>query len=328
MNIYDVAKDAGVSTATVSRVINGSGKVNESTKQKVLDSIKKLGYKPNAVARSLATKSTNIIGVMVSDVRDPFHAEASFLLEQLLYKEGYSTILCNTTESKIQQYEYFDLLYSEQVDGIIAVGSMFNDDRLINQIKYINQKIPVILLNNEADEIISVHLNVDTGIRQSLEYLKESGKKSPIYIKHQMEYETLASQNKERAFTSQVEEIFGIKPYIYKIDDGEDKNRELIDYIKCNPHIDSLLFEKDLLAIRFMKYAMESGISIPDELALVGFDNLRLTDMTYKSVSTIDHKIQEMCEIAVKLLTSKLEDDKDIAYSNVVNSNFIPKETT
>lgn len=328
MNIYDVAKHAGVSTATVSRVINNPKNVNEKTKNRVLKSIKDLDYTPSSVARSLATSLTDTIGLMVPDVRDPFHAKASFLLEQLLYKKGYSSILCNTSTDPDQQRNYFKLLNSQKVDGIIAIGSVFLDKQTIEQIENINSKMPIILLNNSADNIYSIELDVDTGIKEALKYLKSTHKENVLYVKHDVGYKTKASKKKEKAFLKYSKDIFGRDSLIYNLKYNADDYQVLIEFLESNRDINGIIFEKDILAVMFMRYAYNADIKVPENISIIGFDNLDITNMPYKAISSIDHRIEEMCNNSVDVLMNLLEDNKPCQNSKIICSKFIPKETT
>ena len=125
MNIYDVSEKAGVSIATVSRVLNGNPNVSEPTRQKVLNVMKEIGYTPNVFARGLGLNTMHTIGIMCADSSDPFLANAVYYLEQNLRKCGYDSFLCCTGYDLINKQKYLQLLLSKRVDAIILVGSSF-----------------------------------------------------------------------------------------------------------------------------------------------------------------------------------------------------------
>ncbi|MBP5249200.1 MAG: LacI family DNA-binding transcriptional regulator, partial [Lachnospiraceae bacterium] len=148
-NIYDISERSGVSIATVSRVLNGSPKVSEATKSKVLAVMDELGYTPNVFARGLGLNTMNTVGIMCSDSSDPFLANAVYYLEQNLRKHGYDSFLCCTGYELKNKKNYLELILSKRVDGLILVGSSLlepkDEDDLY--IKEAASRVPVMLMN-------------------------------------------------------------------------------------------------------------------------------------------------------------------------------------
>lgn len=328
LNIYDVAKEAGVSIATVSRVINNSGSVNPKTKEKIEAVIKKLDYVPNAIARGLATNSTKTIGVLVPDIRNAFHAESAFVLEQNFYKRGYSSILCNTTESLKQKIDYLYLMEMKKVDAILLVGANYGEEELIYEIKKINEKVPVVMLNNSIEGILSVHCDSTYGVKSAIKYLKDKGYSHPIYVSHKKVFDTRAYITKLEGFYQGMNLYFpNVEKTVIESKDDEASYEYIIDYIKNHREVDSIQFEKDTIAIKFMKLAISKGLDIPEDVAIIGFDNIEITEFTQKKISTIDHKIKQHCDLAVDLLIDKLN-GMDVNLDNRIIPEFIEKETT
>ena len=328
MNIYDIAKKANVSIATISRVLNNSDNVSEKTRKKVMDIIEELDYKPNEIARGLATNSTKTIGIMVPDIRNPFHSESAFVLEQRLNLNGYSSILCNTTEDVDKKVSYLKLLYSKKVDGIITVGASFGEEKFIDELREINKFIPVIMINNLVEGIISIYCDEEEGIDESIYHLKKKGYRFPMYVVDKKVFLTRACINKLSGFKKAMKKYYPNEQIIIKeYEENERSYFKLLEFIKENGKIDAIQFEKDTSAIRFMKVAISEGVSIPKQLGIVGFDNIDITDFTQKKISTIDHKINEHCNKAVNLLLSHI-DGKKVDIINKIEPKFIPKETT
>ena len=328
MNIYDIAKKANVSIATISRVLNNSDNVSEKTRKKVMDIIEELDYKPNEIARGLATNSTKTIGIMVPDIRNPFHSESAFVLEQRLNLNGYSSILCNTTEDVDKKVSYLKLLYSKKVDGIITVGASFGEEKFIDELREINKFIPVIMINNIVEGIISIYCDEEEGIDESIYHLKKKGYRFPMYVVDKKVFLTRACINKLSGFKKAMKKYYPNEQIIIKeYEENERSYFKLLEFIKENGKIDAIQFEKDTSAIRFMKVAISEGVSIPKQLGIVGFDNIDITDFTQKKISTIDHKINEHCNKAVNLLLSHIA-GKKVDIINKIEPKFIPKETT
>ena len=158
MNIYEIAKRAGVSIATVSRVINNNPNVRDETREKVEKAIEESNYTVNDIARSLAVKTTHTIGVMTSDVRDSYYANAIYTIEQEFRELGYNVILCNTGQELQKKKKYLKVLLEKKVDGIILVGSVFKEQGDNSHIIEASKKVPVVILNShiEGENIYSI----------------------------------------------------------------------------------------------------------------------------------------------------------------------------
>src|SRR5690625_3773173 len=158
VTIYDVAREAGVSMATVSRVVNGNPNVKPSTRKKVLDAIERLGYRPNAVARGLASKKTTTVGVIIPDISSIFFAELARGIEDIATMYKYNIILCNSDQNKEKEIDLIDTLLEKQVDGILFMGSVITEDH-VEQFK--RSPVPVVLAAtiDEKKEIPSVNID-------------------------------------------------------------------------------------------------------------------------------------------------------------------------
>jgi LacI family transcriptional regulator len=172
--IKDVAKQAGVSTATVSHVINETRFVREETRQKVIEAIEALNYQPNAIARGLVTSSTQTIGLVVSDIRNPFFTAVARGVEDEINRYDYHTIFCNTDEDPAREDDYLRLLSSRQIDGLIIAPTGVQSERLVQMIK---TDIPIVLLDRTSPGIEAPFVRVDNegGAYQAVRYLVELG---------------------------------------------------------------------------------------------------------------------------------------------------------
>ena len=331
MNIYDIAKKANVSIATVSRVLNNPSAVKENTRKRVEDIIKEFDYKPSDIARGLATNKTYTVGIMVPDIRNPFHAYSSYYLEQKLISKGYNSILCNTSEDSESKLRYFKLLSQKGVDGIILLGASYGDKELEKVFNELNEKISIVTINNKIGKNSTfVICDEKEGLLQSIGYLKKKGYKYPIYIQDEQDYITRASISKKEGFIKAVKKYYSeqnIDESIFILKEDLLEYEKIIDILKKHNNIDCIQFEKDTSAIKFLKVAQKYNINIPSQLAVIGFDNIDLTNYTYKSLSTIDHKLEEHCELAIKLLIEKL-DGKKVNNENYIKPQFIEKETS
>ena len=151
MNIYDIAAKAGVSIATVSRVLNGSPNVSAKTKEKVLRVIQEEGYTPNVFARGLGLNTMKMIGILCTDVSDIYYAKAVSILENALRQHGYDSLLCSTGNKLSDKKKYVDLLLNKRVDAIILIGSTFKEESDNSHIEKAASKVPTIIINGLID---------------------------------------------------------------------------------------------------------------------------------------------------------------------------------
>ena len=184
MNIYDIAKEANVSIATVSRVLNDSGKVRDITRQKVEAVLKKHHYVPSAIARGMMTNSMKTIGIVTIDIRNLYYANVSHSIEQSLSLLGFNTILCNTGYDIEQKISYLKMLTEKKVDSIILVGSTFKDPKLLKPIEDISHKTPIIIVNGYYGypNTYSIQCDDKKALENCVDYLYSKGRRSFVYL--------------------------------------------------------------------------------------------------------------------------------------------------
>ena len=196
MNIYDVSKKAGVSIATVSRVLNGNANVSDKTKNKVLVAMKELDYTPNIFARGLGLNTMKTIGIMCSDSSDTYLANAVYYLEQELRRHNYDSILCCTGQDSETKKKYLDLLISKRVDGIILAGSQFVLNQPGSDNRYIlnaAKEVPIVLASGfyPANNLFR-HSNDTAAVYDATSRLIAAGRRQIVYL-----YRYLLQQNEQ-----------------------------------------------------------------------------------------------------------------------------------
>ena len=201
MNIYDISQKAGVSIATVSRVLNGSEKVSEKTRKKVLAVMEENSYTPNAFARSLGLNSMHTVGILCSDSSDVYQAQAIYYLERELRKNSYASMLCCTGYELSEKQSYLNLLLSRNVDAVLLIGSHFieNSPEENRYILDAASKTPVLILNGElkGDNIYSILCDDYMALKDMTDLVFSTGAKSPIYLYRTLNY---SGQKKAQGF--------------------------------------------------------------------------------------------------------------------------------
>ena len=185
MNIYDIAKEAGVSIATVSRVLNNKGTVSAATRARVEAILKQNNYTPSAIARGMVSKSMRTVAVLTVDIRVPHYARTAYTIEREFSRRGYEVILCNTGGDRAETLRYLQAVNQKQVDGIVLVGSVFDTICQGTEMEKLLTGVPVVLANGKLDLPNAYSVTVDDkyGVSLAVEHLVARGRKSIYYIK-------------------------------------------------------------------------------------------------------------------------------------------------
>ncbi|MDN4071718.1 LacI family DNA-binding transcriptional regulator [Fictibacillus terranigra] len=300
--IKDVAKQAGVSVATVSRVLNSNGYVNEDTKKKVEEAIDRLNYKPNAVARSLYKKTSKTIGLMVPDIVNPFFPELARAVEDTAHKLGYNVVFCNTDENVEKEEHYLEILLQKYVDGLIVASNTLTAEK----VRQLN--IPVVSIDRKINaDIPTVVVKNKSGARKATGFLLEMGCKR---IAHLSGPEHIDNAMERR--TGYLEEV-GSEPWFDSsyIEDGNYDMKTAINatlqLLGRHPEIDGIFAGNDVMAIGAIKAAHKFGKKVPEDLAIIGFDGISLAEATTPELTTVGQPIYDMGTIVADLLVKLIE---------------------
>ncbi|MGC4378564.1 LacI family DNA-binding transcriptional regulator [Fictibacillus sp. Mic-4] len=303
--IKEVAKEAGVSVATVSRVINNNGYVNDETRKRVEKAIQSLNYQPNDVARSLFKKQSQTIGLMVPDIMNPFFPELARAVEDTASKLGYTVILCNTDEDIEKEQMYLNTLLRKYIDGLIVVSNTLT----AKQIKRLN--VPVVTVDREiSKDIPTIIVQNTAGGRMATRYLKEIGCERIAHLKGPDHI-----RNANERCCGYKEEVHN-EPW-FKEDYIIEGHYEMESAIKATyqlltryPDIDGIFAGNDIMAIGAIKAVHQLGKKVPDDVAVIGFDGIALAKAATPELTTIAQPIYEMGRMAANLLIDLIEKKK------------------
>lgn len=306
MNIYDVSEHAGVSIATVSRVLNGSSNVSARTREKVLRVMDDLGYTPNVFARGLGLGTMQTIGIMCSDSSDPYLAGAIYYLERGLRSHHYDAILCCTGYDLDAKQKYLELLRSKRVDAIILAGSKFVELRPRDN-AYITEAaahLPIMLVNGclEGENIYSTVCDDHAAMYGAATDLLGAGRRRILYLYTSYSY---SGMNKLEGYKDALR-AWGMEAdpeLIRQCPKGLEAARDLLCSLRERGLVfDSVLASDDSLAVGAVKYAHKAGISIPGELNIIGYNNSVLSRCTDPEITSVDNKVEALCTTTVNTL--------------------------
>lgn len=302
IKLTDVAKKAGVSPTTVSRVINNYGSLSQKTIDKVQAAMEELNYQPNSLARSLQGKNTQLIGLIFPTVSNPFFGELVDKLETTLFEQGYKTILCNSANNKEKERAYINMLAANRVDGIIAGAHNLGIKEyeniglpIVSFDRYLSESIPIIGSDNFRGGYLATENLYLRGCRK-IGILTGSLKSNSPTNGRLEGYEQLL-QKKE------------LTPRIFTIDSRASsmalKTLE-IKRILEKEDLDSLFCTDDLTAILVYNICQEMQISIPEDLKLIGYDGTKFVQNYFPQLSTIAQPISDFADLLVDLLIQRI----------------------
>lgn len=325
MNIYDIARMAGVSTATVSRVING-GKVSEKTKERVQAVLKETGYQPSPYAQAMNSCSTRLIGILVADLTDLFYLRAVSALEEEFRKAGYDIILYSTDKGLEDIDRYLDSFISRRVDAVFTVGSVFH--KAAHKLRT-DGSIPVITVNLKTDApgVYHVFCEDEKAVADAVHTLFARGHRKFLYIN---DADTVSGSAKLAGFFRGIAEC-GLPSGAALLSDCERDisaaTQKVKSLLTSHPNVSAVLTSVDELAAGAVKAALALGKKIPEELAIVGYDNSILSECSTPRISSIDSRVDDMCRLGIKLFFD-LQNGKAAPVYNPLECRLVEKETT
>lgn len=313
ITINDIAKKAGVSSATVSRVLNNSGYVKEETKQKILEIMKDLNYSPNAVARSLSKNTTNIIGVLVPDINNPFFGEVIKGISMIADSENLNMLLADTDENIEKEFKALELLKEQRIRGIIITPTsdknQFNADYL-NALE--NLGIPIVLIDRDVkySNFDGVFLDNINGAFEATEALIKEGHKKiaiiagPTTSKPGRDrvrgYEKAMAMNKLNIDENYV--FYGD----FKLESGYNITKEIM---KMKDRPTAIFTCNNMMTLGCIKALYEKNIRIPEDIAIIGFDEIEMLNVLGIKVSVVSRPTTEMGKVAMTILSERLKNN-------------------
>jgi LacI family transcriptional regulator len=327
VTIYDVAREAGVSMATVSRVLNGTAVVKEETRQKVLAAIKKLHYRPNAVARGLASKRTKTIGVIVPDVSAPVVAEMVRGIEDIARMYQYHIILCNSDGQLEREKDLIGTMWEKQVDGLLFMSDDISQE-LVKTFE--DAQLPVVLVNTVDPENRIPSVNVDNrkAAYDATQYLIKEGAGRILFLGGPRTHLVLG----EPRYTGYLQAVkeHKLEPMIHECErtDYETGLTAMKEWLGHGKQLDAVLAATDELAAAAMHACLDAGYQIPSEVKVVSFDNTRLAYMVRPELTTIVQPLYDVGAVSMRLMTKLLHDEPVDSYSVILPHDMVIRNST
>ncbi len=323
VNIKDVAREAKVSVSTVSRVINGSAPVSEELKSRVIDAIKRLGYKPSYIARGLRSGKTKTIGFIIPDITNPFFPEMVRGVEDFLRKKGYTLILCNSDQDPKIESELVDMLMDKHIDGLLFTGAGERNKKLEVAVE---KGLKVVFLDRIMEGVNASYVISDNygGMKALLEHLRKVGYKSYYFINGSEE--TFSARIRYKAFLDFIEE-HKIKNY-HHVFSSFSYEAGYVYTKKVKQMPDVIIGGNDLIAYGVIDALEEMGLDVPKDVGVTGFDDILFSKHYKPSLTTVRQPMYEMGRKAAQILIALIEKDSVRKRGYVLSTEVVIRNST
>ena len=312
ITIYDVAKKAGVSMATVSRVVNGNPNVKPGTRKKVMEVIDELDYRPNAVARGLASKKTTTVGVIIPDVTNVYFSSLARGIDDVATMYKYNIILANSDGNEEKEIQVFNTLLAKQVDGIIYMGTHLTE-KLREQIK--RSKTPVVLAGSidHKNEFVSVYVDYVKAVKEAVNNLLAHGDKRVAFVSGPLNY-PINGEYRLKGYKEALAEngIEFDQDLVFETNDSYRAGETLWPALSA-AHADAAFVADDELATGVLNGAVDAGAQIPAEFEVITGNDSKLTQIVRPKLSSITQPLYDIGAVAMRCLTKMMnKEDEDL----------------
>jgi len=318
VTIYDVAREANVSMATVSRVVNGNQNVKPATRKKVLEVIERLEYRPNAVARGLASKKTTSVGVIIPDISNNLYAELARGIEDIAAMYRYNIILSNSDQNEGKELELLNTMLGKQVDGIVMMSDHVTD-KLAKAIR--QSPVPIVLAGSIIHEqsIPTVNIDYFQAAFDAIQLFIEKGHKEIAFVSGPLEY-TINGEYKLEAYKKALQQAnIEVKEQFIDATDGTYDEAVLSwESFTQKGHVPTAIFAgSDEIALGVIHAVQDSGKRVPEDVEVISFENSKLARMVRPQLTSVALPLYDIGAVSMRLLT-KLLNKEEVEDKNVI----------
>lgn len=330
ITMTEIAKLTGVSQATVSRVLSGNSSVKEDTKQRVLACAREHNYQPNFIAQSLVGSKTYLLGMVVTDISNPYFAELVKATEKYAGEAGYSLILFNTDYDRKKEEKYFSILSRYQVDGIITVP-------ITEEVEYGEQLksygIPVVAVTRNLSNLDSIFVSHFNAGKKVAEHLLANGYNTFAFIgktEDQKEDGFIAALEEKGMDTKEHYLSVYYKPDQQNISMKDDLRERIREWLKKEQKTSGIgmFASNDVQGVQVLELLKEMKMQVPDDVAVVGFDNTYLSGITSPGLTSVSQPIDEIARLAVERMAELLEGKDETCVRYQLETRIVTRGST
>lgn len=328
VSIKDVAKEAQVSIATVSRVLNNIDVVNEDTKKKVLDAIDKLGYRPNIVARSLKTQRSRTLGIIIPDISNEFYPEIVRGAEDVANIYNYNIMLCNTDLDPEKEMEYLRVLREKMADGVLYMSNSL-EPNILELIDKLGFPIVLVETRDKDKKLHSVTIDNLKAAKEGVQYLINKDNKNIVYIGTHEDMANAASlryQGYKKALEeNKIELDEGLVSFGgMKAKDGYNAIHNILSNKK---DIDAIFCASDEIAMGAINALRDKGIKVPEDIDVMGFNNIYSADIFYPKLTTVAQPMYDMGSVGMRMLIKSINKEELEKQNYVLDYEIIERDS-
>ncbi|WP_303526911.1 LacI family DNA-binding transcriptional regulator [Caloramator sp. CAR-1] len=324
--IYDVAKEAKVSVATVSRVLNNNGYVSEEKRMSVKMAIEKLNYRPNLLGRNLRKSESRIILALLPSISNPFYSKILKGIEDVAIKNEYNILLCSTDSDRERERIYLNLINQKLADGIISMNPIQDKDFFLE----LSKNYPIIQCSEYNSNIKIPYVSIDNfrAAYDATHYLISLGCKKIALINSNEKY-LYARLRKEGYLQALRDNNITIKDdLIICAGIGFQNGYDAVKRILSKEKVDGIFAVADILALGAIKGVKELGYSIPSDISIIGFDDIEISTMVTPTLTTIAQPMYELGQQAAKLIIKRIKDPNFIPENILLKHQLVIREST
>ena len=320
LTIYDIAKEAGVSASTVSRVINARPGIKKSTRERVEKILRDSNFSVSEAARGLVNQTSRMLGILVSDIRNQHHIEGAYMIEQHFMKKGYCSLILNAGDTDESRAEYIRILSSRRVEAAVLIGSVFQSEKVRKAIIDYMPTTPIVFQNGEFDlsNVSSVVADETEGTAEAVRYLYNQGRCNIAYINSN---DTPSNRKKIAGYDKACAEL-GLESILSVSGDSAEESADSTEHLISEyPELDAIIYAVDLLCVGGARRLLDLGKSIPKDIALIGTDNSPFSILANPRLSTIDSS-------ACSDILEKAIENPSYTEHVVIRPSLVLRETT
>lgn len=327
-SIKDVAREAGVSIATVSRVINKVDVVNEDTKKRVQEAIDKLGYSPNIVAQSLKTQRSRSIGILVPDISSQVYPEIVRGAEDVANMYDYSIILCNSDFNLEKEKKYIKVMKEKMVDGMLYMSSSLDPEIL----EYIHQlKMKTILVETTEDERIIPSVTIDNrnAAKDAVQVLIEKGHKRIAYIGIKKDRRNAWAKRFDGYEDAMKEAGLEMDPQLTYYGDlkAQTGYKGINAILEATDKVDAVFCGSDEIAMGVINGLRDKGIQVPEDVSVMGFNDIYEASIFYPKISTVAQPLYDMGSVSMRMLVKILKNEPNDSEHIVLPYQLVERDS-
>ncbi len=328
VTIYDIAKMAGVSPSTVSRIINNYPHVKKATRARVQKLLQEYHYIPNEAARGLVTQASRIIGILISDIRTTHHTDGVYYIEREFVQQGYCCLIFNTGTDEREQARYIQLLSQRKVEAAVLMGSIYQTDAVKNAIETYLPTTPVVICNGYLDSpnVYGLIADEQSGVFDCVKLLTTKGKKHLAYV---VDHDTPSNRLKQQGFEAGVASLCeGTAPIVIRTDETRPGAYEATQKLmQQHPETDGIIFAEDMLALIGIRALTDLRLQIPEQVSVIGINNSVFAENSIPTLTSLDNMLYDLSLTAARNIQA-IQQGQRVNKKMMIFSKIIEREST